>query len=482
MVLFSLDIRTILNRLEGKSRRYGRIVAPRALGLRDETVGVSAMFRFLHTGDLHLDSPFVGLTTDAPESVSAILREATLDSWAAIVALALEEHVDFFLVAGDAFENANRTLRGQLRFRDGLADLARAGIPSFVVTGNHDPESGWGPSVAWPDLTHRFPSDRVEGRAVMRGGEEIARVYGIGYRVRDVTTNLAAKFHREPGVPFAVGLLHANVGGDTSAGNYAPCTITDLRTADMDYWALGHIHRHRIVSPARPTAVYCGNPQGRDPGETEPRGCYVVTVDDAGKIHPEFHPTDVVRWQLLEVPIDGLADEESLVERVAASVDEARSAAERSIVARVRLVGRGPLHRSLLRPGVVADVLTLARERLGEAAPFAWVESVHDETRLELDLDERRLADDFFGDVLRRFAAARRALEATGGTDGGAANEVAPEGAAVISEELEGVLDGLFTNERARRYLRDKKPSRADLARMLAAAEALVADRLGGEG
>ena len=41
------------------------------------------------------------------------------------------------------------------------------------------------------------------------GAMEIARVYGIGYRVRDVTANLAAKFHREPGVPFAVGLLHA---------------------------------------------------------------------------------------------------------------------------------------------------------------------------------------------------------------------------------------------------------------------------------
>jgi exonuclease SbcD len=240
-------------------------------------------FRFLHTGDLHLDSPFVGLSTEAPESVLAALRESTLNSWAVIVELALSERVDFFLVAGDAFENANRTLRGQLRFRDGLAKLAVAGIPSFVVTGNHDPESGWGPSVTWPDLACRFPSDRVSSQPVLRGGEEIARVYGIGYSVRDVKANLAARFHREKGVPFAVSLLHANVGGDTSAGNYAPCSLADLQAADMDYWALGHIHRHRVVSAHHPTAVYCGNPQGRDPGETEPRGCYLVTVDDGGE-------------------------------------------------------------------------------------------------------------------------------------------------------------------------------------------------------
>jgi DNA repair protein SbcD/Mre11 len=427
-----------------------------------------AIFRFLHTGDLHLDSPFVGLTTAAPPAVSRILREATLQSWSNIVRLALEEHVDFLLVAGDAFEHANRTLRGQLRFRDGLADLARAGIPSFVVTGNHDPESGWAPSVTWPDACHRFPSNDVESRPVVRDGEEIARVYGIGYGVRDVRANLAATFHRDAGVSFAIGLLHTNVGGDPSAGNYAPCTIADLRTADMDYWALGHIHRHRVISDARPTAVYCGNPQGRDPGEADPRGCYLVTVDKAGVVHPEFHATDVVRWQLLDVVIDGLVTDEAVVDRVVSTVDDARSDAARSIVARVRLIGQGAVHATLRRTGVLRDVLQEARERLGEAVPFAWVESVRDETRSEIDLAERRQADDFLGDVLRRFDAAQQAVAADGGVN--------PAG---IPAELQGVIDGLYANERARRYLRDRQPTAADVARMLRNAATAVADRLG---
>lgn len=379
--------------------------------------------------------------------------------------------MDFFLVAGDAFEHANRTLRGQLRFRDGLAELARAGIPSFVVTGNHDPESGWGPSVTWPELSHRFPTNRVEGRPVLRDGEEIARVYGIGYRVRDVTTNLAAKFHRDAGVPFAVGLLHANVGGDTTAGNYAPCTMTDLRASDMDYWALGHIHRQRILSVANPTAVYCGNPQGRDPGEADPRGCYLVTVDDGGAVHPEFHAMDVVRWQLLDVGIDGLPNDEAIIDRVVATVDGARSAADRSIVARVRLTGRGPAHRTLQRAGVLADVLLDTRERLGEALPFAWVESIRDETRPDVDLEARRKTDDFFGDVLRRIATAQEALVPADGAGD-------PE----IPANLQAVLDGLYANERARRYLRERHPSTSDVGRMLEAAETVLADRLVVEG
>jgi DNA repair exonuclease SbcCD nuclease subunit len=82
-------------------------------------------FRFVHAGDLHLDSPFVGLTNDAPPGVAQTLREATIRAWDNVVDLALAEQVDFFLVAGDAFEHANRTLRGQLA------------LPSHAFRGAH---------------------------------------------------------------------------------------------------------------------------------------------------------------------------------------------------------------------------------------------------------------------------------------------------------------------------------------------------------
>ena len=90
------------------------------------------MFRFLHTGDLHLDSPFVGLTTEVPAGIAATLRDSTLIAWRRIIDLALEERVQFLLVAGDAFEGANRTLQGQIHFRDGLAGWRKPGsTPSW---------------------------------------------------------------------------------------------------------------------------------------------------------------------------------------------------------------------------------------------------------------------------------------------------------------------------------------------------------------
>ncbi len=428
------------------------------------------MFRFVHTGDLHLDSPFSGIGGQVPASIAEVLRTSTLRAWQAIVALALDERADFFLVAGDAFESASRTLPGQVAFRDGLRRLADAGIPSFVVTGNHDHEGGYIPSVEWPSLAHRFGPARVEARPVIRDGREIARVYGQGYRQQAVRDNLAAGFRREADATFAIGLLHTQVG--TSAdGVYAPCTMADLRTAEMDYWALGHVHKHGVLSDAKPVVVYCGNPQGRDPGEVEPRGCYLVTVGDDGSVSPEFRAVDEVRWQRLDVPAGALDSEEVIARAVAAALDAARTAAGRSIVARVRLTGSGPAHAILARPNAVAGVRDVVRDSLGEGSPFAYLESLADATRPAFDRAALAAADDFRGSVLR-FADELRAKVAAG----------PGEDAATADPGLADVIGGLWDSSRGRPYLKQRRLSRQDLLELLDRAETLVADSLSAEG
>jgi DNA repair protein SbcD/Mre11 len=416
--------------------------------------------RFVHTGDLHLDSPFLGLGQAVPERIASALRDATLRSWERIVRLAIDEHVDAVLVAGDVFESANRTLRAQVAFRDGLEQLARERIPSFVVTGNHDPLSGWEPAVTWPDLAWRFGAQAVSSRPIVRDGVELARVHGISYAVRDVSRNLAATFKREGDEPFAIGLLHANVGGLEGHANYAPCSISDLAASGMDYWALGHIHKHGVLRAADPTIVYCGNPQGRDPGESEPRGCYLVEVDERGRVVPDFRPMDVVRWQRLSLPIEGIATEEGLYQAVGDAIESAATAARRSIVALVTLTGRGPLHASLRRPAVLRDVQVLVRERFGIGEPFAWLETIRDETRPTIDLAARRAAGDLLGETLREFERSRLALRQGQEAD------------------LHDLLAELYDQPRVRRALAGAQPSTADLLAFLGAAEAQLVDQL----
>jgi exonuclease SbcD len=416
--------------------------------------------RFVHTGDLHLDSPFLGLGRAVPERIATALRDATLRSWDRIVSLAVEQGVDAVLVAGDVFEGANRTLRAQVAFRDGLDRLAAERIPSFVVTGNHDPLSGWEPAVRWPDLAYRFPAGEVSSRPLVRDGMEIARIHGISYAVRDVSRNLAATFHREANEPFAIGLLHANVGGIEGYGNYAPCSLSDLAASGMDYWALGHIHKHGILRAADPTVVYCGNPQGRDPGETDPRGCYLVEVDDSGRVQGEFRAMDVVRWQRLNLSIEGIATEEDLYQAVGDAIETAAIEAGRSIVALVTLTGRGPMHASLRRPAVLRDVHNLVRERFGIGEPFAWLETIRDATRPSIDLAARRDAGDLLGEALREFERSRVALRQGQQAD------------------MHDLLLDLYDHPRVRRALGGAQPGTAELLALLDSAEAQVIDQL----
>ena len=94
--------------------------------------------RFVHAADLHIDSPFQGM--DQVNSVVAQrLRESTYEAYQNLIRLCLDEEVDFLVIAGDVYDGADRSIKAQLRFHDGLLKLAENGIQAFVVHGNHDP-------------------------------------------------------------------------------------------------------------------------------------------------------------------------------------------------------------------------------------------------------------------------------------------------------------------------------------------------------
>lgn len=430
-------------------------------------------FRFLHTGDLHLDSPVEGLSSEAPSDVLALLRGATTEAWRRVVRTAIDQHVAFVVVAGDVFEVASPTLLGQSRFRDGLAELGAAGIRSYVVHGNHDPLDGraWAPSLRFPAAVHRFGTAPGESVPVERDGREIARIHGQSYARGAVTENLASGFRAHPAAPFSIGLLHTNVGDRPDHGNYAPCSVEDLRASGMDYWALGHIHQPGQVL-ADPPAYYCGIPQGRDPGELGARGCYLVDVDSTGRPTARFVATDVVRWHPLELPIAGLTDDEALQAACRAAVDRAVTASEdRSLVVRLRLTGRAPLHANLVRTGYLDDLRLLLNEERGTAPPLVWIESIRDATRPEIDIDARRDAPDFVGDFLRTVATARRSGRTTD-----------PEEHERWQRVLQEAVHALFeASPRGRKYLAAVAPrEEALVGAMLDDAETLGLDLLVG--
>ena len=69
-------------------------------------------FSFIHTADLHLDSPFTGLR-QVDGTVASLIKDATFRGFDNVVDLALRHQVDFFLVAGDVYNSSDRSLRAQ---------------------------------------------------------------------------------------------------------------------------------------------------------------------------------------------------------------------------------------------------------------------------------------------------------------------------------------------------------------------------------
>ena len=419
-------------------------------------------FRFVHAADLHLDSPFKGLRAAAPDHVADGLHHATFRAYENIIALCIDEGVDALLVAGDVYDGADRSLRAQRKFVDGLGKLAEAGIRSFVCHGNHDPLDGWEARLDYPRGCHRFGA-QFEAVPVFPEEPGRAVVHGISYPRRDVTENLVQHLGPVDPETFSIGLLHTNVGNIPGHDLYAPCSLDDLRRSGIDYWALGHIHTRQVLQAQRPAVVYPGNPQGRHLNEAGARGVYLVEVDDTGAVNPQFRAADSVRWENLNVDIGAQETEQNLIDALREGTEKLLHDADgRPVVFRTTLVGRGALNRFLRRENALSELAEQINEDWTEQVPFAWCERIVDESRPLFDRRERLAGADFLAEVLRTSDRVRSQPKALGGI-------------------REGLVE-LYGHHRFRRFLGDT-PTDDELASLIDEAEMLVVDLLaeGGE-
>ena len=419
------------------------------------------LIRFVHAADLHLDSPFVGIRSMDPE-IASVLAEATFKAYENIIDVCIREQVDALLVAGDVFDSADRSLRAQLRFVDGLRRLDEAGIRSFVCHGNHDPLDGWESRLDLPPGCHRF-GPNVEHVPVFPDAPDRVVVHGVSYPQREVRENLIPTFEKATPGPFNIGLIHANVDNNTAHDPYAPCSLSDLVETGFDYWALGHVHTRGILRKSDPTVVYPGNSQGRHVNESGARGVYLVEVADSREVHVEFRPVDVVRWEFAEISITDLETEQRLLDAIEDRLALLQGEADdRHLVVRLSLTGGGGLHSTLMRPEFVEQLLEDVNLRWKSRSPFIWCERMERSTTPAFDREKRKLSSDFVADLLRL-------------SDGVLLDPT-------VLSEMNSVLDELYSGGNPARYLRGSAPAIEDMGELVAEAEALcLAELMEGE-
>ena len=167
------------------------------------------MFSFIHAADPHLDSPLQGLESHEGAPV-ALIRGATRRAMENLVQLAIDEQIDFLVIAGDVYDGDWKDYNTGLFFRGQMARLASKGIPVYLIAGNHDAASVISKKLGLPENVHVFSTRAAESKEV---AEIPAVIHGRGFPNRAVPENLAKDY--PPAVPgkFNLGLLHTSLTG-----------------------------------------------------------------------------------------------------------------------------------------------------------------------------------------------------------------------------------------------------------------------------
>jgi exonuclease SbcD len=361
-------------------------------------------FRFLHAADLHLDTPFEGIGKVSREWQQR-LRDASLDALDNLTTSAIENRCDFVLFAGDTYDGIFRGARAQSRLLRAVRQLDDQGVRSFFVYGNHDPiNEGWSAlrEGDFPPSVKIFTqSDTVAGIEVTREDTVIAIIQGISFSRREEYRNLAKLFPTERNSSaFQIGLLHCNAGGQEGYEPYAPCSLDDLRHAAIDYWALGHIHKRKILQENNPTIVYPGNSQARSFKEAEPKGATLVDVNDFGGVQLRHLDLDVVRFSNVTVTIDSCQSLQQLYDRCSDVMSRAHEEGRhRYLVSRLKLTGTTQIYNDLLTVYQQNELVSTIQENLN--SDRMWVTQVLLKAIPTIDKDALRRTPGFEADLLR---------------------------------------------------------------------------------
>jgi DNA repair exonuclease SbcCD nuclease subunit len=359
---------------------------------------IVSSFSFIHAADLHIDSPYQSLA-NLDNALADRLIEESKKAFIRLIENCINENVDFLLLSGDAFDSGSGNLTGQLRFLKGMNDLKQAGIPVYLICGNHDPLDQWSKHIALPENVHRFSGDIVE-RKVIEVGQDKVGIYGISYASKKEDRNLVQLFHADPADDFSIGLLHGNFGSASGHANYAPFTLPDLQLAGMNYWALGHIHKRQTISENQPLAIYPGNIQGRHFNETGEKGCVKLDINKGEIDQPKFIPLSGVIFERVVLDVSHVETLNDLHDKFNSLFDELSISNKKSVLLRLTLTGATPLHQTLNEE----DIRAYFHEQISSYAdPFIFVDRVFNNTRPVIDIEERMRSSDFIGDVLRRF-------------------------------------------------------------------------------
>lgn len=295
------------------------------------------MLKILHISDIHLGSGFNHGRIN-PETGLNTRLEDFVHSLAVCIDRAIDEPVDVVLFGGDAFPDATPAPYVQEAFAAQFRRLADAKIPTVLLVGNHDQHSqGSGgdslsiyQTLAVPGFivgdriqTHHLETNNgllqvltlpwlTRSTLLTRGkaeGLSMAQVNDL--LIQTLTPVLEAEIRQlDPDVP-TVLLGHlmadrAHLGAEKflAVGKGFTVPINLLIRPELDYVALGHVHKHQNLNPDNnPPVIYPGSIERVDFSEEKEAKGYVFLQLDKGQADWEFCPLPTRNFYTIKVDV-----------------------------------------------------------------------------------------------------------------------------------------------------------------------------------
>lgn len=261
--------------------------------------------KFLHIADVHLDSPFLGLSF-LPSELFCQIKNAIQLSFEKAVNFAIDHDVDLVLLAGDTFDSIHPTPQSKIFFANQIKRLVDRQIQVVMVLGNHDY------SQIDDLLLNESPyfkiigsNEQIEQVDFMTKSQYKYRVVGFSYQHNHITEDIIAKYPPKNTSIYTIGLAHAGMKqSSVDQNNYAPFTLNEVKNLNYDYFALGHIHLRQVLSQ-EPWIVYSGNLQGRHVNEKDAKGFYFGQVDEQSQnTQLQFIDVSPIVWQTVDLILD----------------------------------------------------------------------------------------------------------------------------------------------------------------------------------
>ncbi|MDB5523071.1 MAG: calcineurin-like phosphoesterase protein [Rhizobium sp.] len=327
-------------------------------------------FRFVHTADIHLDSPLRSLSLRNAD-LASLIGDATRQALIGIVDLCLAEQVDALIIAGDLYDGDQTSMKTARFLASQMERLHRAGIQVFTIRGNHDALSKITQELVLPPTVKIF-GGRAEAVEFRKEGLGIA-IHGISFSKPQAPDSLLPKYKPPASDAVNIGIMHTSLAGAPGHDAYAPCNVSDLHASGFAYWALGHIHQ-RADHRGAATVIMPGMPQGRDINEAGEKTVSLVTIGDDRSVTVEERLTGIAQFERIGVDLTGIVEWRDAVTAIETAMRAGREKARSNhLVARIRLTGATPLSWRLRRD---ADLFQTEAEQRSAQLDNTWIEKL----------------------------------------------------------------------------------------------------------